>query len=160
MLFRSTFRVFLPRVPVAAGAETAALEPMPSGTETILLVEDEEGVLTLVRKTLEQQGYTVLAATTSSAALAACRGTPGPIHLLLTDVVMPEMGGCELAEQIRAVRPGIRVLFMSGYAADARTHRVPVPAGAPLVQKPFPRSTIARRVRDVLDAPPGPDAGP
>jgi CheY-like chemotaxis protein len=130
------------------------LDPAPPeasplfGTETILLVEDEDVVRELVCEILESNGYTVLEARDGEAALDIFRGHEGPIDLLLTDVVMPRMGGRDLAERVTAQRPDVRVLFMSGYASSAVGSLAP---GAAFVQKPFSTAALAERVREVLD---------
>jgi two-component system, cell cycle sensor histidine kinase and response regulator CckA len=153
----TTFTIHLPRAGDAAlAAADEPQEPMPTGTETVLLVEDEEPLLQLVHRALVHQGYRVVTATAPRLALQVCEQHPGPIHLLLTDVIMPDLGGKELAERIQALRPGIRVLFMSGYTADFMEEHGHLPANLDVLQKPFPRATLAQRVRAALDAPPPP----
>jgi PAS domain S-box-containing protein len=152
------FRIFLPRVTGQVEAAAApADEPPSSGTETVLLVEDEPMVAAVAASALRSQGYRVLFASSGEEALAAARGHPGAIDLLVTDVVLPQMNGRELAERLRAVRPQVRVLFCSGY-----TDSVALPgeagdsgwrAGAvAFLQKPYTPKLLARRVRAVLDA--------
>jgi PAS domain S-box-containing protein len=149
----ATFKIYLPRI--AAPADTA---PAPAkggadcGTETILVVEDEPAVLTLSRRALEAQGYLVLAAADATAALRLVERHGGTIHLLLTDVVMPGLSGRDLADRLAARRPGIRVLYMSGYPGDAVVQHGELPPGSAFLQKPFSPDTLARKVRDVLDA--------
>ena len=148
----TTFKVYLPRVEGDAEAiearrpDRAALR----GTETILLVEDDESVRTLTRILLEANGYMVWEATGIEDALKAAREGAGPIHLLLTDVVMPEMSGSELAARIVAFRPDIRVLYMSGYTDDAVVRHGLVAEGLSFLQKPFTPDALALKVRQVL----------
>jgi PAS domain S-box-containing protein len=152
----TTMKVYLPEVEGAAEslAPHVTETPAPSGAETVLLVEDEEGVAKLARKVLERQGYTVLRARDGAEAVALGQAHPGLIDLLVTDVVMPGMGGPEAADLLRRLRPALRILFMSGYADQAVTgHRILDPS-VPYLQKPFTPEALARKVRDVLDAPP------
>jgi DNA-binding NtrC family response regulator len=138
---------------VERAAPAAAAAPVPSGTETILLVEDEEGVRKLAREVLERNGYTVLTARDGAEAIAVCHSHGAGIHLMVTDVVMPGMGGPESASMVQSLRPGMKVLFMSGYADRAIAgHRVLDP-GMPYLQKPFTPAALARKVREVLDGP-------
>jgi CheY-like chemotaxis protein len=147
------FRIYLPVVD--------ALEPYPErepaggapmrGSETVLLVEDEEAVRELARDILESHGYTVLEATNGGEALLACERHAGPIHLLLTDVVMPRLSGRELAERIGPMRPEMRVMYMSGYTDDAIIRHGVLDADTVLLQKPFTADVLARRVRERLD---------
>jgi len=151
----SSFKVYLPRVE-AERVEEETAPPMAAprgGTETILVVEDEDAVRATAVEALETSGYTVLQARDGVAALAAADGHDGEIHLLVSDVVMPRMGGGELAQRLTARRPGMRVLFISGYPDDAVVRHGVVERGAPLLQKPFALSDFIRRVRDVLDSP-------
>ena len=123
---------------------------MPAGgSETILLVEDEDLVRRLEREVLEQSGYRVLEASNGADALAVARAHLGVIDLLLTDTVMPQLNGHELAEELRARRPEMKILFTSGYAADA-IHRVLEPSIA-FLPKPFTPTSLGRKVREVLD---------
>jgi PAS domain S-box-containing protein len=146
----ATFTVYLPWAP-AAGAEPAPeAAPRPGrGVGVILLVEDEEEVRDLARDILAGRGYTVLEAATPEAALAQARAGE-PIDLLLTDVVMPRINGRELAERLRALRPGLPVLYMSGYTDDALLHRGVAAPGAHFLQKPFSPAALLRRVHEVL----------
>ena len=118
----------------------------------MLLVEDEESVRDLTREALEHYGYTVLDAGRPSDALRICQRHGGPVHLLLTDVVMPEMNGYELARRVTAARPGIRVLFVSGYANVAGDPGGPLPPRAVLLEKPFAHEALLAKVREVLEA--------
>jgi DNA-binding NtrC family response regulator len=122
------------------------------GTETILLVEDDEQVRLLAAGVLRRNGYELIESARPSDALAWVAAHKGPIHLLLTDVVMPEMGGRVLAEQLVAVRPSLRVLFMSGYTDDAIVRHGVLESGVAFIQKPLTPELLSRRVREVLDA--------
>ncbi len=151
----TTFKIYLPRT--AADVERVgdgrAATPLALGSETILLVEDEKGVRDLVRDVLQACGYTVLEARHGIEALAVARRHSGPIDLLLTDAVMPQMGGPELAECLVALRPGLKVLYMSGYTERTVVHHRVLDADAPYLQKPVTVEAITRRVREALDAP-------
>lgn len=149
----ATFKIYLPRVSEAAQplAQPQVRAEMPAGSETILLVEDEVGVRELAQWVLEGQGYTVLTAPNSQVALELAARHPGPIQLLLTDVVMPGLGGRALAEQLHQTRPGMKVLFMSGYTDEAIAQHGILDPGIFLLQKPFPPIQLARKVREVLD---------
>ena len=149
----TTFRVFLPlvREAVVAGPGAGVTGTAPTGTETVLLVEDDEVVRLLAREILTLLGYNVLEAVDTMDALHICESHPGPIELLLTDVIMPTMNGQRLAEEVRRRRPDTRVLFMSGYPGVVP--RI-LESGAPFLQKPFTQDGLSRRLRDVLDAPP------
>ncbi len=149
----SSFKIYLPRVATPAGAAAGPQKGGPArGTETVLVVEDEPAVLSLSRRALEAQGYVVLAASDAAAALRVVERHGGMIHLLLTDVVMPGLSGRELADQLAGQRPGIRVLYMSGYPGDAVVQHGTLPTGSAFLQKPFSPDGLARKVRDVLDA--------
>ncbi len=151
----SAFRVYLPwfdEAPsVAPDGEGGEVSARSQG-ETLLLVEDEPAILRVVKILLEGLGYRVLAAGTPREALELARRHRDDIRLLVTDVVMPEMNGRELAEAVQGVSSRIRCLFMSGYAADVLAERG-IPAGARLLQKPFSSSELAAKVREVLDLP-------
>jgi len=149
----ASFKIYLPRIetPVTtpAGPQKGGAA---RGNETVLVVEDEPAVLTLSRRALEAQGYVVLAASDAAAALRVVERHGGTIHLLLTDVVMPGQSGRELADRLAAQRPGIRVLYMSGYPGDAVVQHGTLPSGSAFLQKPFSPDGLALKVRDVLDA--------
>ena len=149
----SSFKIYLPRIETP---DTSPAAPQKGGaargSETVLVVEDEPAVLTLSRRALEAQGYVVLAASDAAAALQVVERHGGTIHLLLTDVVMPGMSGRDLADRLAAQRPGIRVLYMSGYPGDAVVQHGTLPSGSAFLQKPFSPDGLARKVRDVLDA--------
>jgi CheY-like chemotaxis protein len=134
--------------PRASSRSNAAI---PGGSETILIVEDEDAVRDVIRRVLTARGYTVLEAAEGAEALAVATRHQAPIHLVLSDVVMPNMNGRELAERLRTVRPDTRVLFMSGYDDDAIARRGVLAPGVAFIEKPFTIDAIARRVRDVLD---------
>jgi nitrogen-specific signal transduction histidine kinase/ActR/RegA family two-component response regulator len=149
----TTFRIWLPAHPVASPAPANEEEEEPSGSERILVVEDEPAVRALVVRLLEQVGYTVLAVSDPVSALAYfAPDLPSP-DLLLTDVVLPGMNGRQLADQLRQTVGDLRVLFMSGYTDDAVVVRGVLSDEMAFVQKPFSRATLARAVREALDAP-------
>ena len=147
----STFKVFFPVVEQAEHTQpTKKMEEItPRGTETVLLVEDSRGVKIVLRDYLESAGYSVLEPETLGQVLELAQKHPGPIHLLLTDVVMPGMGGAELARQIKSVRPEIKVLYMSGYLTRAAGEGLE--EGARFLQKPFTAEDLLRFVRQELD---------
>jgi PAS domain S-box-containing protein len=150
------FRIHLPRTDVARGkeAETAPEDrPLPGGSETILVVEDEESVRGIVRESLEASGYTLLEAANGAEALELVSRHAGPIDLLLTDVVMPGMGGRELAQKLRDVQPQVQTLYMSGYTDDAVVRHGIEAETMSFLQKPFNVPGLARKVREVLDQP-------
>jgi len=126
------------------------LRPVPGGTETVVLVEDELAILDLAQTILERLGYTVVSARTPGEALVVAAEHSGPIDLLITDVVMPEMNGRELAERLRAVRPALKCLYMSGYTADIISHRGILDEGVNFIQKPFSMRVLAEKVREAL----------
>ena len=128
---------------------------MANPNETILLVDDEETVRRFGSRVLEKHGFQVLCAATGAEALSAAGGHSGTIDLLLTDVMMPEMTGCVLAEHLLAQRPSLRVLFISGYAENAITEHVALVVGSAFLGKPFKPKTLVTKVREVLDSPRG-----
>jgi CheY-like chemotaxis protein len=148
----TTFKIYLPRVEeaVEAARPAGAIAGSLRGSETVLLVEDEEAVRTLVHEVLERNGYTVLAARHGGEALLVCERHGGPIHLMVTDVVMPEMSGRELAERLASLRPAMKVLYVSGYTDDAIVHHGVLDPGTPFLEKPFSPDALARKVREVL----------
>ena len=135
----------------APQAETPVERQPVGGGETILVAEDQNEVRALAKKTLARYGYTVLEAQSGAEALTLLEQHPGPIHLLLTDVVMPRMSGRQLVERVSPLRPEMKVLFMSGYTDDAIVHHGVLEGGLPFLQKPFAPAGLARKVREVLD---------
>jgi CheY-like chemotaxis protein len=123
---------------------------VPRGTETVLVVEDQPEVRKLTLAMLESQGYRLLEAANGSEALALCQQYPDPIHLLITDVVMPGMTGRELARLLVALRPGLKTLYTSGYPADVIAHEGVLDPGVFYLPKPFSPAELAAKVRDVL----------
>ncbi len=151
----TTFKIYLPRIDDAAEDDDIQ-EPRriaPGGSETILVVEDEPKVRDLIVEILGSQGYTVLPASCGDEALEICRRHKGEIRLLLTDVVMPGFSGPEVATIVSRCRPGIRTIFMSGYTDDAIVHHGVIRDDVPFIQKPFSLDGLARKIREILDAP-------
>jgi len=148
----TTFKVYLPRVEELVEEEAPKQIPFAEqrGTETVLLVEDEEAVRDLVQTILSGQGYEVIVARDPQHAEEIARKFPGEIHLLLTDVVMPGTSGRELASRILSTRPGIRVLYMSGYTENVITSGGMLEQGLAFLQKPFSPAVLVRRIREVL----------
>ena len=155
----TTVAAFLPLVDVDAPLQ-ARPQPVaasgPGGTETILVAEDEAGVRSLVTRLLEQKGYTVLSTTSGVDALATLERHGRGVDLVLTDVLMPKMGGSELAEAVRAAYPDMRLMFMSGFTADPEFVDALEKQGLPLLRKPFETLDLFEMVRAALDAPPAP----
>ncbi|MBI3456043.1 MAG: response regulator [Candidatus Rokubacteria bacterium] len=151
----ATFKIYLPRVDEAPDLpeSVASVAPAAGGRETVLLVEDEETLRELAREILEMRGYAVLEARHGGEALVLAEQYPGPIHAMLTDVVMPEMSGRDLASRLTAAHPETKVLYMSGYTDSAIEHHGVLDPGTAFLQKPFTPDTLARKVRGVLDAP-------
>lgn len=149
----TSFKIYLPRsqAEILAAAETAS--HAPRGTETVLLVEDEEQVLSLGRRILEQQGYRVLTARTPESALEMAGQHSGEIHLLVTDVVMPGMNGRELKRQLTQRHPHLKCLFMSGYTADVIAHHGVLHDGVQFLQKPFTIESLAKKAREAIEHP-------
>ena len=154
----TSFRIFFPRVEEPASSTErskrppeAALAEIPRGSEVILVVEDEDVVRRLACSFLENRGYKVLEARHGSEGLALCKKREEPIDLLLSDIVMPEMGGGELAEKASPLHPKMKVLFMSGYTDDTLIREGIKTRGTPFLQKPFTLQELARQVREVLD---------
>ncbi|MEA2060312.1 MAG: PAS domain S-box protein [Thermodesulfobacteriota bacterium] len=149
----SFFKIYLPRF----GSDKTPDKTIPEkntaagGTETILLVEDEPSILKITRMMLERNGYTVLSADTPALAMEKAKNHSGSIALLMTDVVMPEMNGRDLAGQISRLYPDIRVLFMSGYTADVIAHQGILGDGLAFIQKPFSMADMTEKIRNVLD---------
>jgi PAS domain S-box-containing protein len=177
----TTFQIYLPRVEEAAvdqsvvderpiektqvkqlpsqtreesECETApSLATAPKGTETVLVVEDQDGIRDIVRESLRRNGYKVLIAVDGNEALQMAGAYPDPIHLLVTDLVMPNIGGRELAQRLTPLRPGMKVLFMSGYSEHSALDIEAASQSATVLQKPFSLDALVRQVRRVLDEP-------
>jgi CheY-like chemotaxis protein len=150
----TTFKVYLPCVEGEAEVvKGEATLPILGGQETVLLVEDNEPLRELAREMLEGLGYAVLDSGHPLEAIRAAEQHEGPIALLITDVVMPEVTGPALAETLKAVRPEMKVLYMSGYADDTCVEQGQLEAGYPLLGKPFTRGAFAKKVRELLDSP-------
>jgi signal transduction histidine kinase/ActR/RegA family two-component response regulator len=149
----TTFKLYFVRVQGdAASPVPSTVSDIPSGQETILLVEDEDTVRRLARRVLQRQGYTVLEARVPEEALRICHNHPASIDLLLTDVIMPGINGRQLHERAKIVRPGLRVLFISGYTDDVIAHHGVLDAGMNFLQKPFTLEALARAVRTALNS--------
>ncbi len=152
----TTFKIYLPKIEEEVAGDTFDRRPdssvLPRGSEVVLLVEDEKGVRELARQYLEMTGYTVLEAEDGHTALEISGMHSGPIDLLLTDVVMPGISGGELAERISRFRPGIKILYMSGYTDQAVVHQGILDDDAVLLQKPFTMASLASKLRDILSA--------
>lgn len=148
----TTIKIYLPRVEEPASVPTAIpVLSSPRGWETILLVEDEPMVRSIAESALLAQGYRVLAAGTGSEALALAQEYAQTIHLLMTDVVMPQMSGKQLAERLLVLRPAMKVLYASGYTDNTIVHHGVLDAGVAFLQKPYSPNTLARKVREILD---------
>jgi PAS domain S-box-containing protein len=155
----ATFKVYLPLVEGVSEAEAPApIASLPRGSETILLVEDEASLRELVRECLEDCGYVVIEASHGQEALERAAAHAGPIQLLMTDVVMPGLGGRDLVERLATTHPDLKVLYMSGYTDDAVVHHGVLSQEMDFLQKPFTHEALAGKVRAVLDRPPGTSA--
>ena len=151
----TTFKMYLPRVEAEVDVLRAQASPATlRGTETVLLVEDEEQVRTIALSILRRQGYNVIPAQNGGEALLVCERHPQPIDLLLTDVVMPHMSGPELAKRLAVTRPRMRVLCMSGYTDDSIVRHGVLDARVAFIQKPITPASLAKKVREVLDGAP------
>jgi len=151
----TVFRVRLPKVDAPLDGDATPIDDstsIPSGQETVLLVEDEAMVRQLTGDILEELGYRILEASNGGEALLACERHAGPIDLMLSDVVMPQMSGPELLERVNELRPHTKVLFMSGYSEEAVSREGAFRTGVPLLKKPFSPDHLARKVREVLEA--------
>ena len=149
----ATFKIYLPRFYAGEDTDKSVHQKktVAKGTETILLVEDEASILKMTRIMLESKGYTILSAATPSEAMEKAKNHSGTIDLLMTDVVMPEMNGRDLAGQITAIYPGIRLFFMSGYTANIIAHQGVLDDGVAFIQKPFSVADLTEKVREILD---------
>ena len=151
----TSFKVYLPRVDAPATAAKRPTAPqVAAGDETVLVVEDEVAVRRAAERILSRAGYQVLAAANGGEALLLCERHDGTIDLLLTDVVMPQMSGRELAERLAEIRPGLRTLYMSGYTDNAIVHHGVLDPGTRFISKPFSVADLTRKVREVLDEEP------
>ena len=150
----STFKIYLPRSAGTAApvVETESELPGMSNGETVLLVEDEQSILRVGSSMLKKLGYTVLTASTPAEAIRLAENHPGEIHLLLVDVVMPEMNGRQVAARIAELRPGIQCLYMSGDTADVIALHGVLEEGVHFLQKPFSSSTLGAAVREALES--------
>jgi CheY-like chemotaxis protein len=150
----TTFKIYLPRSDQSEQPHDRQKEQVesPRGSETVLLVEDEDAVRSLVRAVLLSNGYTVLEAPNGGQALQLSEQHKNPIHLMLTDVVLPEMSGRELAGCLASSHPETKVLYMSGYTDDAIVHRGVLDPGTAFLEKPFTPYALARKVREALDS--------
>ncbi|MGB8064203.1 MAG: PAS domain S-box protein [Candidatus Sulfotelmatobacter sp.] len=147
----TTFHIYLPQVEGAAEKHPApASDPASGGSETILLVEDEESVRQLVRDTLTAKGYKVLEADGGEAGVAAAAGYQGKIDMVITDVVMPGLGGREMVKQLSSTRPEMKVLYLSGYTEDSIVSDGSIESGTAFLQKPFSLQNLSKKVREVL----------
>jgi CheY-like chemotaxis protein len=149
----TTFKIYLPQIleqPSAEYAE-APVTPIPGGQETVLLVEDEASVRELAREALEMSGYTVLEAHNGGEALLVAEQYRGPIHAILTDVIMPEMSGPELVRRLAGLRPEIRVVYMSGYTGNTIERHGLLGPGTVFLPKPFTPRVLATTIRAALD---------
>ena len=153
----ATFTIYLPAVGEEGGV--VVVEPATPaagatrGAETVLVAEDEEPVRALVREVLHRSGYTVFEASGGEEAISLSQRHPEPIHLLLTDLVMPGIGGRILADRLAPLRPAMKVLYMSGYTDDEMMREAVQQAAVAFLPKPFSADTLLRKVRDVLDSP-------
>jgi CheY-like chemotaxis protein len=149
----TSISIYLPRVlEEKLPLDSAVADfPIPRGSETVLLVEDEDAVRSLVRGLLRSRGYTVLEASNAAEAVRISKDFVGPIHILLTDVVMPEVSGRELADQLRQTRRDMTLLYMSGYTEDTIVHHGVMTSDVGFLQKPFTPDLLLRKVRETLD---------
>jgi CheY-like chemotaxis protein len=150
----TTFKIYFPRVvqPLDVAARPIGTGPLPRGTETLLVVEDEPSVRHLARSVLDNLGYEVLSASNGQDALHVAREHKGsPIRLVVTDVIMPLMGGKVMAEWLQATFPDLKILFTSGYTDDAISHHGVLETGVEFLAKPYTPAILARKVRQLLD---------
>ena len=149
----TTFKVYFPRHVGEHETETTRKAKTPlRGNETVVVVEDERSILTLVKKVLTGYGYNIIACNTTAEAIVQAETYDGDIHLLLADVVMPEMNGRELHRKIKTLKPGFKTIFMSGYPANVISNRGIIEQGVNFIQKPFTMKALAEKVREVLDS--------
>jgi CheY-like chemotaxis protein len=150
----TSFKIYLPQIDAEVGADgaPAVVSIIKRGSETVLLVEDEDMVRNLATELLKENGYNVMGASGGEEAIRLCRNHKEPIHLLITDVVMPKMSGKDVARSLQMVHPETRVLFMSGYTDEAIVHHGIIDSHIAFIQKPFSEPALMQKVRDVLDA--------
>jgi len=151
----TTFKIYFPRYSGGMMSDDEVLKSESrnlGGTETILVVDDREQIVSICKRGLESFGYTVLTAMSPAEALDVARSSKEDIHLIITDVVLPEMNGRELAKEISSIKPEARVLYISGYTANAIAHRGILAPGINFLQKPFSPIELANKVREVLDS--------
>jgi CheY-like chemotaxis protein len=150
----ATFKIYFPRIaqPLDAAARLVLTGPLPRGTETLMVVEDDPSVRHLASGVLQKQGYEVLSASNGQDALHVARAHRGsPIRLVITDVIMPLMDGKVMAEWLTGTYPGLKILFTSGYTDDAISHHGVLEAGVEFLPKPYSPAALARKVRELLD---------
>jgi CheY-like chemotaxis protein len=149
----TTFRIYIPRhISAESTLDTPLIStPAPTGNETILLVEDEPLLLDLLKTMMETLGYTVMATGRPTEAIQLAREYPGVFHLLVTDLIMPEMNGRELSESIRAIRPDLKCLYVSGYTANVIAQHGMVDEGIHFLQKPCTREMLAVKLREAIE---------
>jgi CheY-like chemotaxis protein len=149
----TTFKIYLPVADeeIGAGEEAERSSGDIQGVETVLVAEDNDMVRDLACRVLERQGYAVFTAATGGEALQRLEGRQGPVHLLLTDVVMPDMDGMALSEKVAERHPGVKVLFMSGYTENVIAHHGVLREGVHFIQKPFSVADLARKIREALE---------
>ena len=150
----TTFRIYLPRVDEKAesGVNLDDRSDLSRGSETILIAEDEDSVRTLIEEILQTHGYNVLSAANGSEATLMSERHKGPIHLLVTDIIMPQMSGPELARHMTIQRPGMKVLFLSGYANDSILEQNSIVSGGSFLQKPFSPETLTLKIREIIES--------
>jgi CheY-like chemotaxis protein len=147
----TTFNIYLPRVEATPEQNVIqAPRAAAGGSETVLLVEDEESVRQLIRETLQAKGYKVVEAENGEAGVEAAEKHKGKIDMVITDVVMPGMGGRELVKRLAETRPETKVLYLSGYTEDAIVNEGTIESGTAFLQKPFTLLNLSRKVREVL----------
>jgi CheY-like chemotaxis protein len=150
----TSFEIYFPAAStIATTDDERASDESPRGHETVLVAEDQPEVRAVIRSLLTRRGYHVIVASNGAEALRLATRQVRPIDLLITDVVMPGINGPDLAAALQSMRPGLRVLFASGYPEHRREQHGSVPAGAPFISKPFLPSTLLAKVRKVLDSP-------
>jgi two-component system cell cycle sensor histidine kinase/response regulator CckA len=149
----TNFKIYLPQTEEQGTRleAPATADRIPGGSETILVVEDDEVVRQLVTRILQSGGYRMLEASDGSNALQICQQCEGQIELVLTDLVMPQMSGPALTEKLKELYPGIRIVYTSGYADDAIVRHGHLDPGMPFIQKPFSPNNLLQKVREVLD---------